>query len=272
MNRAVFFISDHTGITAETLGRGLLSQFPDFRFERTTLPFLDTEAKLRAACQRIEASRRDTGQAPLVFSSLANAELRGILMASGAVVFDVFDSYIDRLEAALGLRSAQAVGRAHGLRDHAGGRERIEALRFALDTDDGLKADAYGEADIILVGVSRSGKTPACLYLSLQYGIAAANYPLAEEELARAELPKALRDKREKLFGLTLAPERLSRLREERKPDSRYASLAQCRYEIQAAETLFREAGIPCLDTSSMSVEEIATNVLHRSGLKRREW
>ena len=272
MKRAVFFISDHTCITAETVGRSLLSQFPDFVFEKTTLPFTDNEAKLREACRRIGDSARETGQAPLVFSTLASAELRGTLMESGAVVFDLFDSHIDRLEAALGKPSAQAVGRAHGLGDHARGRERIEALKFALETDDGLRADAYGTADIILVGVSRSGKTPACLYLSLQYGIAAANYPLAEEDLERAELPQALRARRERLFGLTLAPERLSRLREERKPGSRYASLAQCRRELQAVEALFRAAGISCLDTSSMSVEEIATNILHRSGLRRREW
>jgi len=270
MDRAVFFISDHTGITAEALGRSLLSQFPDFRFERTTLPFVDTEAKLRAACQRIQASQRDSGQAPLVFSSLANAGLRTLLMASGAVVFDVFEGHIERLETALGLQSAQAVGRAHGF--HAQGRERIEALKFALDTDDGLRADAYGAADIILVGVSRSGKTPACLYLSLQYGVAAANYPLAEEELERVELPRTLRAWRDKLFGLTLVPERLHLLREERRPGSRYASLPQCRREIQAAAALFQTAGIPCLDTSNMSVEEIATTVLHRSALKRLRW
>lgn len=272
MDRAVFFISDHTGITVEALGRSLLSQFPDFRFERTTLPFVDTEAKLHAACQRIQARHRDTGLAPLVFSSLANAAARAHLLASGAVVFDVFESHIERLETALGLESAQAVGRAHGLHDPVQGRERIGALKFALDTDDGLGADAYGTADIILVGVSRSGKTPACLYLSLQYGIAAANYPLAEEELERVELPRTLRAWRDKLFGLTLAPERLHLLREERRPGSRYAALPQCRREIQAAAALFQTAGIPCLDTTRMSVEEIATNVLHHSGLKRPAW
>lgn len=272
MNRTVYFVSDHTCITAETVGRSLLSQFPALRFERVTLPFTDTEAKLREACRRIAETRGNEEQPPLVFSTLADARLRSILMASEAVVFDLFDSFIDRLELALGLASAQAVGRAHGLRDHARGRERIEALKFTLDTDDGLRADAYGEANIILVGVSRSGKTPACLYLALQYGIAAANYPLAEEDLARAELPRVLRGQRERLFGLTLSPERLNRLREERKPGSRYASLPQCRYELHAAEGLFKTAGIPYLDSSSMSVEEIATNVMHQSGLKRLEW
>jgi regulator of PEP synthase PpsR (kinase-PPPase family) len=272
MDRSVFFVSDHTCITAETVGRSLLSQFPAFRCQRHILPFTDTEAKLDQACQRIAAAFHAEGQPPLVFSTLADARLRDRLKASGAVVFDLFDSYIERLETALGLASDQAVGRAHGLGDPVRGRERIEALKFTLDTDDGLRLDAYGEADIVLAGVSRSGKTPACLFLALQYGIAAANYPLTEEDLARAELPQALQGLRGRLLGLSLAPERLSRLRGERKPGSRYATLAQCRHEIHAAEALFKAAGIPWLDTSNLSVEEIAANVLHRSGLKRREW
>ncbi len=272
MRRVVFFVSDHTCITSETVGRSLLSQFPGFRFERVTLPFTDTEAKLQEACQRIAASARAEGLAPLVFSTLADPRMRALLKDSGAVVFDLFDSFMDRLETALGLASAQAVGRAHGLVDDAQGRQRIEALKFALDTDDGLRPEAYREADLVLAGVSRSGKTPTCLYLALQHRVAAANYPLTEEDLAREQLPAALRHCQARLFGLSMAPERLSRLREERRPGSRYASLAQCRYEVRAAEALFQLAGIAWLDTTSLSVEEIATNLLQKSGLKRPAW
>jgi regulator of PEP synthase PpsR (kinase-PPPase family) len=272
MRRSVFFISDHTCITAETVGRSLLSQFPALVFDRTTLPFLDSEEKLREACRRIDETCRRDEQPPLVFSTLADPRLRRILRESRSVVFDLFDVFIGRLEEALGLVSVQAVGRAHGLADTARGRERVEALKFTLDTDDGLHSDAYDEAEIILVGVSRSGKTPACLYLALHYDIRAANYPLAEEDLERTVLPPVLQKHRSRLFGLTLNPERLHQLRQERRPGSRYASLRQCRDEIRAAEALFKAAGIPVLDSSNMSVEEIAANVLHRSGMKRPGW
>jgi hypothetical protein len=267
--RRVYFVSDHTGITAEALGRSLLSQFPGLEFERASLPFTDSEAKLRAACARIARASQPGEPPPLVFSTLADERRRARLSDSGAVVFDLFDAFIGRLEEALGETSAQAVGRAHGLDGKAGGRERVDALKFTLDSDDGLGADRYGEADIILVGVSRSGKTPACLYLALQHGVRAANYPLTAEDLEREALPRPLLQHQPRLFGLTMNPERLHRLREERKAGSRYASLARCREEIRAAEGLFGAAGIASLDTSNLSVEEIATRVLHESGLRR---
>lgn len=265
----VFFVSDHTCITAETYGRSLLSQFPGLDFERISLPFTDSEAKVRAACERITGASQPGDPPPLVFSTLADERLRAELRECGAVVFDLFDAFIGRLEAALGEASSLAVGRAHGLDGKAGGRERVDALKFTLDTDDGLGADHYGEADIILVGVSRSGKTPACLYLALQHGIRAANYPLTEEDLERATLPPVLLAQRARLFGLTMNPERLHRLREERKAGSRYASLARCREEVRAAEGLFKAAGMACLDTSNLSVEEIATRIMHDRALRR---
>ena len=272
MPRTVFFISDHTCITAETVGRSLLSQFPAFTFTRTTLPFADSVEKVREACLRIgEAAERD-GQPPLVFSTLANPNLRRILAESGGLIFDLFETFMARLEESLGLAAEGAVGRAHGLGDEARGRQRIAAIKYTLETDDGLRLDAYEKAELILVGVSRSGKTPACLYLAMQYGIAAANYPLTEEDLDRTELAPPLRAHKQRLFGLTLRPDRLHRLRQERKPNSRYASLTRCREEIRAAEALFEAAGIPVLDTSNLSVEETAVKLLQWSGLKRGGW
>lgn len=272
MPRAVFFISDHTCITAETAGRSLLSQFPALGYEATTLAFRDTEEKLREDCVRIAAAGRRDGEPALVFSTLADPGLRQVLQDSGGLVFDLFGAFMPGLEEALGLAPDRAVGRVHGLGDEARGRQRIAAIKFALDTDDGVGGAAYGRADLILVGVSRSGKTPACLYLALQYGVAAANYPLTEEDLGRPELAPALLAQRERLFGLTLREERLHRLREERRPGSAYASLPRCRYEIRAAEALFEGAGIPVLDTSNLSVEEIAVKLLQRSGLQRPGW
>jgi len=272
MKRTVFFVSDHTAITAETFGRSLLSQFEAVTFERVTLPFVDSEAKATETCRRIaDAAARD-GQAPLVFSTLTDERLRHVLESSETVVFDLFEAFLDRMETALGLSSAQAVGRAHGLGNAALGRGRVEALKFAIDCDDGIGIDAYDQADVILIGVSRSGKTPACLFLALHYGIKAANYPLTEEDLDLSALPPSLRKHQGRLFGLTMNPERLHQLREERRPASRYASLEQCRNEIRAADALFQAEGIPSLDTSTMSVEEIAANILHRGGLRRMRW
>lgn len=272
MKRTAFFVSDHTAITAETLGRSLLSQFESVTFERVTIPFVDNEAKALDTCRHIAEARARDGQAPLVFSTLTDERLRQILERSGAVVFDLFEAFLDRMETALGQSSAQAIGRAHGLGNATLGRGRVEALRFAIDCDDGIGIDAYDKADIILIGVSRSGKTPASLFLALHYGIKAANYPLTEEDLNLSGLPPSLRKHHKRLFGLTMTPERLHQLREERRPASRYAALEQCRNEIRAADALFRSAGIPYLDTSTMSVEEIAANILHRAGLKRTRW
>lgn len=272
MKRTVFFVSDHTAITAETFGRSLLSQFEAVDFERVAQPFVDCETKARDVCRRIAEAHARNGQAPLVFSTLTDEHLREILQCSEAIVFDLFDAFLGRLETTLGQTSAQAIGRAHGLGNATLGRGRVEALKFAIDCDDGIGLDAYDKADIILVGVSRSGKTPASLFLALHYGIKAANYPLTDEDLKLSGLPAGLRMHRKRLFGLTMTPERLHQLREERRPASRYASLDQCRNEIRASDALFRSAGIPYLDTSTMSVEEIAANILHRSGLKRVRW
>ncbi|CAL1238982.1 pyruvate, water dikinase regulatory protein [Candidatus Methylocalor cossyra] len=272
MTRSVLFISDHTCITAETIGRSLLSQFPALVFERSRLPYTDSEEKLRHACQRIaELGRRDR-QPPLVFSTLADPHLRRLLKTSDGIVFDLFDSFLRRLEVVLGQPAAPAVGRAHGLVDTARGRDRIEALKFALETDDGLRHERYQGADLILVGVSRSGKTPTCLYLAMHYRLFAANYPLTEDDLMGATLPPLLTHCQARLFGLTMHPERLHQFREERRPGSRYASLDQCRWEISAAERLFEAAGIPYLDTSNRSVEEVATRILQKTGLKPERW
>ena len=265
--RHVFFVSDHTGITVATLGRSLLSQFDHIDFVRTTLPFIDTPEKLAHALAHIEAAAREEGARPIVVSSLTQPELRARLAQAPALVLDVFDHFLPPLEEELGLAPARAVGRLHRV-DHAYGN-RIEAVNFALAHDDGLGSH-LAEADIVLVGVSRCGKTPTCLYLALQYGLKAANHPLTEEDFDRGYLAPAVLAQRSKLFGLSISPQRLHEIREERRPGSRYAELATCQREVRAAEALFLSHGIPFLDTTHMSVEEIASTILHRQGLTPR--
>ncbi|MEO1765674.1 posphoenolpyruvate synthetase regulatory kinase/phosphorylase PpsR [Thiobacter aerophilum] len=265
--RRVFFVSDHTGITVETLGRGLLSQFDHIEFVRETLPFVDDASKVEAALARITAAAAEDGVRPVVISSLADPALRDRLARAPALVMDVFDRFLPPLQAELGTPPAGAVGRLHGVGGAYG--SRIDAVNFALAHDDGLGQRLH-QADVVLIGVSRCGKTPTCLYLALQYGLYAANVPLTAEDFERGRLPSALDVVRAKLFGLSIRPERLHQIREERRPGSSYAALATCQREVQAAEALFRRLDIPYLDSTNMSVEEIASSLVHRQGLRPR--
>lgn len=265
--RTAFFVSDHTGLTAETLGHSLLSQFDGIELRRVTLPFIDTADKALAVRARINAAAQADGLRPLVFSTLTPTEIRDILAGCNGLFLDLFDMFIAPLEVELGVVSSHAIGRSHAA--GASYSARIDAVNYALDHDDGGITRELHRAEIVLVGVSRCGKTPTSLYLALQFGIYAANYPLVEEDFASGELPAALKPLCNKLYGLTIAPERLHQIRDERAPDTRYASLENCRREVQQARDMMAQFGIPALDVTSMSVEEIATTIVHQTGLRR---
>lgn len=270
MPRTVFFVSDSTGITAETLGHTLLTQFDNLEYRQVTLPFIADVAKAEEAVGQIDAAASHDEQRPIVFSTLTSAEVYETITACNALVLDLFSVFIHPLERELNRGSTHARGRSHGLVDRASYEIRIDAVDFALAHDDGASTRHYGDADIILVGVSRSGKTPTCLYLAMQFGICAANFPITEETLDDRKLPGVLEPYREKLFGLTIDADRLRKIRSERRPNSRYASVAQCRREISEVEALFGANGIKSFDTSATSIEEIASQLLQETGLKRR--
>ncbi len=267
--RPVFFVSDSTGITVETLGQSLLHQFPELAFGIQVLRYVDTPAKARKARDRIRRAGENGRGRPIVFSTLIDEEARALIRDSGALCLDLFECFMGPLQQELHARPHHAAGRTHGVIDDDDYTARIEAVNFALKADDGVSSRHYPDADIVLVGVSRTGKTPTCLYLALHYGLCAANHPLTEEDLERERLPKELEPFREKLFGLTIHPERLHRIRSQRRPDSEYASLARCRHEVQQAEAILRAAGVPVLDTTTMSVEEIATTIISRVERRR---
>ncbi len=270
MERTVFYVSDSTGITAETLGHTLLTQFDSIEYRQVTLPFVADMDKAREAVRQInEAAERD-GHRPIVFSTLTSSEVYEAVTRCNALVLDLFSVFIRPLEREFNRGSSHVRGRSHGLVDRASYEIRIDAVDFALSHDDGASTRHYGDADIILIGVSRSGKTPTCIYLGLQFGIRAANYPITEENLVDGRLPEVLIPHRNRLFGLTIDAERLRQIRSERRPNSRYASVSQCRTEVREVESLFRAHGIKYLDTSSTSIEEIATRLLQETGLKRR--
>ncbi|MGQ0657444.1 MAG: posphoenolpyruvate synthetase regulatory kinase/phosphorylase PpsR [Chromatiales bacterium] len=267
MARRVFFLSDRTGITAETLGETLLTQFSDIAFNRTWLPFMDSSEKVHAAAAQISSALREEGVPPLVFSTLTDPDAQAIIASSGGDVFDLFGTFIGRLERVLDAHSSHKAGRMHGIRDPGSYDRRINALNFTLDHDDGVRVQELGQADIVLTGVSRCGKTPTCLYLAMQFNLCAANYPLTEEDLSSTVLPAQLHAFRHKLHALTIQPERLCRIREERRPNSRYASLQQCRLEVARAESLFRAEGIPYINATAISIEEIATILVQQRNL-----
>ncbi|WP_329740544.1 pyruvate, water dikinase regulatory protein [Dyella sp. A6] len=268
MQRTVFFISDSTGITAETIGNSILAQFEDTQFDRHRLPFIDNLHKAENAALRIKTHYAKTGERPIVVNTMADRSLCDIVAASGALMLDVFAPFIGPLEEELGAKRSGAVNRSHGLIDFEKYEARINATNYALSHDDGIDVD-YADADLILVGVSRSGKTPTCLYMALHYGVSAANYPLTDEDLEKLELPARLRPWKDRLFGLTIDADRLAQIREQRRPGSRYATLKQCRWELEQADRLMRQAGLPCLNTTHVSIEEIASKIFDRFGIER---
>lgn len=270
MKRVAFFLSDRTGITAEMMGHSLLTQFEPIEFEQTNLPFIDSVKKAEEAVEKINAAAELHGSKPLLFSTLIDKEVRQIIAQSGGKLFDLFNTFTPLLEKELGIPSDLVAGRTHGMGVYSIYKSRIDALNFSLTNDDGNTLRNFPKADIILLGVSRSGKTPTCLYLALQFGIFAANYPLIDEDLETSRLPKVLEPYRNKLFGLSIAPERLQQIRIERRPDSHYAEYQQCQYEVNAVEKIYRAQQIPFLDASAVSIEEIATTILQTSELKNK--
>lgn len=270
LRRTVFFVSDQTGVTAETLGHSLLTQFDGVEFVQVTVPFVDTVDKARNVAAKVNRTAKEDGQRPIVFVSLIQDEVREPLMSCNALVLDFFQAFLAPLETELASKSSHTLGRAHGMFDVKGYDLRIDATNYAMAADDGHATKHYDQADVILTGVSRSGKTPTCLYLALQYGVFAANYPLAEEDLESGSLPAVLEVHRGKLYGLTISPERLRQIRLERRSVGRYASPQQVSFELRAAEALFKRYHIPFIDTTHSSIEEIASTILDQTGVERR--
>lgn len=270
--RTVFFISDGTGITAETFGNAILAQF-EFTPRRVRLPFIDTADKAHQAVRQINHTGDVEGKKPIVFSTLVNQEVVTIINAHcKGLLMDMFGTFVQPLEDELGMKSQHRVGRFSDISQSKEYLDRMEAINYTLAHDDGQTNHDLSGADVVLVGVSRSGKTPTSLYLAMQFGLKVANYPLIPEDFERKKLPPALEPIRKKLFGLTIDPVRLSSIRNERRPNSRYASLENCRHEVHEAEAMMRRAGVSWLSTTTKSIEEISTTILqevlpHRLGM-----
>lgn len=269
-DRTVFFVSDQTGVTVETLGHSLLTQFDGVGFKGVTVPFVDSLDKATRVAKEIDLEARRVGLRPIVFISFVDEQLREPVLNSKGLVLDFFEAFLGPLEVELQRPSSHIRGKAHGIDDIKSYDSRIAATNFAMDADDGHGLSYYNQADLILIGVSRTGKTPTCLYLALHYGLFAANYPLTEDDLESGQLPETLRNCRKKLYGLTIASERLTQIRRKRSTVGGYSSKQQVTYELGLAEELYRKLGIPFIDTSQSSIEEIASRIRNETGIEQR--
>ena len=259
--RIVFIVSDGTGITAENFSQSILAQF-ETTFKHIRIPFVDSVDKAHEAVSNINQALNKYGVQPIVFTTLVNPELNHIVSKANGLILDMFQTFVVPLEAALGMKSTHAMNRLHHNADTEAYKNRIEAINYSLAHDDGQSNQNLVEADVILIGISRVGKTPTSLYLAMQYGLKAANYPLIPEDFERGHLPKDLIPYRQKIFGLMIDAERLSEIRNERRPGSNYAKLENCRYEINEATAMMKKQSIPWVLTTSKSIEEIATTIL----------
>jgi regulator of PEP synthase PpsR (kinase-PPPase family) len=268
--RTAFYISDGTAITAEVFGHATLSLFP-VDFKNITIPFVETKEKALEVKNQIDKSISSKGEKPLVFYTFVDHELTDIINSSQGVCYDFLTVFSDQIEKEIQVEPVPRTHRTHSMHEKSYDF-RIDAVNYALANDDGANLKNYEEADIILVGVSRSGKTPTSLYLALQYGIKAANYPFTDDDMDDLKIPPSLIPHKKKLFGLTIKPDRLSAIRNERLANSKYASIKQCRIEVREVEMLYKTNRIPYLNSTQHSVEEISAKILAETGLERRKY
>jgi regulator of PEP synthase PpsR (kinase-PPPase family) len=262
MNRTVFFVSESTGITAETLGHSLLSQFDTIDFEQVYMPYINTDLRAKALTERMQEAADRDGARPIVFATMLNNEIREILKGGNCFYMELFEGFVEPLSVELGVPPSRKAGRSHAITKPSYYTKRIEAINFAMSNDDGVRPDNFHRADVVLIGVSRSGKTPTCLYLAMHYGLRSANYPVTEEDFERGDVPQLVWDCRHKLFALTIDPQRLQLIREERRPGSRYASIERCQDDIRMAAQIYKRLQIPTLNTTSQSIEEISSHII----------
>lgn len=265
IQRTAFIVSDRTGLTAEAMAQSLMSQFPTIDFQIETFTFVDNWEKTADLIGRCSRIREKYGIAPMVFLTMVNDKLRAQFSEANVEVFDLFQAFIGPMEERLGVESSHSIGKSHGVQDESAYVSRIAAMHFAMQTDDGMDSEHYRKSDLIIIGVSRCGKTPTSLYMALHYGLYVSNYPLTDHELEFKRLPDALKEHTGKLFGLTIDPMRLLQIRQQRYSGSSYSDASTCMREIGQAESIFRSENLPYLNTTSMSVEEIGAMIVNRT-------
>lgn len=257
----VFFLSDSTGISAETMGNALLIQFPQLRFERRLIPFITTPEEARRVVEVLDEAA-DGPVTPIAFTTAATDEIRQVLNTTRCPMIDFFELHISRVESIFGTPAARVAAQLHGVGDVKRYNARMAAIEYSIEHDDGQSVRAMDKADLVLIAPSRCGKTPTTMYLALQHGLFVANYPLVEEDLQSNDLPAPVKHLRERCIGLIATPARLCEVRQQRRPNSRYASLEKCTDELRQAKAMYAINGIPVIDSTTKSVEEMSTLII----------
>ena len=259
--RSVFFISDRTGKTAESIGQSLLSQFDSIEFEYRLFSFVTSISQAQLVANEIQQDSIMSGEKPLVFSTLVNEELQDLILLTDACVISLFNSFIEPLEECLQIESSHTIGKPHEEFGNEEYRKHMDSIDFAMKNDDGINTSRFDQAEIILIGVSRCAKTPTCLYLAMNFSVKATNYPLTDDDFGDGVLPDFLQPFVNKIVGLTIQADQLSAIRQKRRPGTEYATLKKCKQEIKYAENIMKKAGIFMLDSTAMSIEEIAVKI-----------
>ncbi|MBU0482301.1 MAG: pyruvate, phosphate dikinase/phosphoenolpyruvate synthase regulator [Proteobacteria bacterium] len=266
-SKDIYYISDSTGIMITNLAQSMLCQFPEISFHEEKFPYVRSVKDAKKTLEYILA--QSLGRRPIVFSTIMDQEVRNVFRSPEVEFFDVFDFLLEPLENCLEARALRVPGFSrHG--DNVTMARRVEAIHFCLDHDDGTRINEFDDADVILLGVSRSGKTPVSVYLATQFGLKAANFPLTVEYLSKLDLPDGVKRNRKRAVALTTTPEHLRGMREKRYPDSRYAKLSTCTEELTQAEQIFQREKIPIINSTGKSIEELATQVTQEIGLAKK--
>ena len=266
-SKDVYYISDSTGILITNLAHALLCQFPEINFHEEKFPFVRTVEEAEKILAYI--LKHSSGRRPIIFSTITDPKVRQVLDSPEVEFFDAFDYFLQRLENSLEATALRVPGFSRHI-DHISMADRVEAIHFCLEHDDGTRVQEYDEANVIMLGVSRTGKTPVSVYLATQMGLKAANFPLTSEHLDVYQLPEHIRRNRKCAIGLTTTPELLHSVREKRYAGSKYAHFSTCREEIRKAEQIFERYQIPIVNTAGKSIEEIATQVTQEMGLSKK--
>jgi len=268
-SKDVYYISGSTALLAEDMGQALLCQFQEISFHEEKIPFIKTKEDAEKALEHIR--EQSGGRRPLIFCTIMDQQIRRILDSPEVEFFDVFGSILDRLETCLETKALRVPGYSRTIDDMTLAK-RVEAIHFSIEHDDGTRTREYDEAEVILVGVSRSGKTPVSVYLATHMGIKSANFPLTAEHLDSYELPHEIIRNRKKVVGLTTSPQLLHKIREQRYSGSNYAKVSTCASELSQAKQIYMKYNIPVVETDGKSIEETSVQVTQLVDIPKLTW
>jgi [pyruvate, water dikinase]-phosphate phosphotransferase / [pyruvate, water dikinase] kinase len=256
----VHLISDATGETLHSVAKAAMAQFQGLTIQQHAYSLVRSERQLQRACDRI---RENPG---LVLFTIVNTKLRTELVAQlslmGLPNFDVMEGPVGLMARVFNTQSTARTGGQHEVDQEY--LHRMESLNYMVEHDDGSNLD-LGNAELILVGASRTSKTPTCVYLAMR-GIRAANVPLVLGMDAPSQL---LTFTKPLIVGLWVSPERLVQIRRNRlitmgvQNDTDYVDIEKVRSEVMTTRRLYEYHGWPSIDVTRRSIEETAATIMN---------